>query len=255
MGIRSTLRRIGAPETTRSAMRDARDGQADGGAVARLVEMLRDVGIDGRFRFASAESIAARASRHGRRTPDRAVRRIIRKHRRGATAGGFVTGLGGFVTLPLMLPLNIAEFYVQATRMVAAIAAVRGYDLSETEVRTRVLAALVGEESGELLDNLGFGPVRSFATKQVAKRVQMPAMDEVTSAIGVRILQRFGLKSVRLFGKAIPLLGAVVGAWLDRRQIRAIARAAKRDFPPFSTTTGARGEQGARSGFGPREPQ
>jgi hypothetical protein len=30
--------------------------------------------------------------------------------------------VGGFITLPVALPVNVLEFYVQATRMVGAIA-------------------------------------------------------------------------------------------------------------------------------------
>ncbi len=53
----------------------------------------------------------------------------MRLHVVGGVVGGFVTGLGGFVTMPVALPVNIAEFYVQATRMVGAIATLRGYDV------------------------------------------------------------------------------------------------------------------------------
>ena len=34
-----------------------------------------------------------------------------------AGTGGFVTGFGGFVTMPIALPVNVAEFYFVATRM------------------------------------------------------------------------------------------------------------------------------------------
>ena len=44
---------------------------------------------------------------------------------RGA-AGGFITGVGGLWAMPLALPVNVVEFYVQAARMVSAIATLRG---------------------------------------------------------------------------------------------------------------------------------
>ena len=37
--------------------------------------------------------------------------------------------------MPVAVPVNVAEFYVQATRMVGGIATLRGYDLAEPEVR------------------------------------------------------------------------------------------------------------------------
>ena len=53
----------------------------------------------------------------------------------------------------------------------------------------------------------------------------------VANAIGGRILRRFGLRSVRLFGKAIPGLGGVIGAASDRGQLKKIARSALVMFP------------------------
>ncbi|WP_101653326.1 EcsC family protein [Brevibacterium ihuae] len=243
MGILNLLRRDQADtQTTRRAVAEAKkaprsesgaDPQAeDGGALQRMVEAFRDIGIDGKFTFDSAEKLARKAQRgRAKRNPDLAIRRIIRSHRRRVTAGGFLTGLGGAITLPVLLPTNVFEFYVQATRMVAAIAAVRGYDLSDDEVRTRVLAALVGEESGDVLRNIGLGPVAGFASPQVAKRLPQPQISAVASAIGGRIRRRFGLRSVRLFGKAIPGLGGVIGAATDRSQLKKIAKAAQTMFP------------------------
>ena len=41
----------------------------------------------------------------------------------------------------------------------------------------------------------------------------------------------FGLRSARLFGKAIPGLGGVLGALSDRKQLNRIAEAARKGFP------------------------
>lgn len=235
MGILGLLRRDDtAARTTRNAMKEARAGsqRERGGALQRMVEAFRDIGLDGKLTFASAETVARKAQRgRGKKNRDLAIRRIVRKHRRGVTVGGFLTGLGGVFTLPVLLPTNVVEFYVQATRMVGAIAAVRGYDLEDQEVRTRVLAALVGEESGDVLANVGLGPVAGVASRQVAKRLPLPQLSDVASAVGGRILRRFGLRSVRLFGKAIPGLGGVIGAIADRRALKKIAKTAREDFP------------------------
>lgn len=236
MGIFGVLRRDDeAGRTTREALREARSGAddaEDGGALLRLVESFRDIGLDGKLTYSSAADVARRARRgRGRRRPEVAVRRVVRRHRRGVTLAGFLTGLGGIFTLPILLPTNIFEFYVQATRMVGATAAVRGYDLEDKEVRARVLAALMGEESGDLLGSVGLGPVAGVATRQVAKRVPQTVESRIASALGGRIVRRFGLRSVRLFGKAIPGLGGVLGAISDQRQLGKIAKAAQKSFP------------------------
>lgn len=239
MGIFSMLRRDeSARSTARAAMKEARRGGDDasqGGALERVVTMIRDLGLDGKLAYASAADIAEHARRgRGRRRPKVAVRRIVRRHRWGVTVGGFVTGLGGFVTLPILLPTNVVEFYVQATRMVGAIAAVRGYDLEDEEVRVRVMAALLGEESGDVLKNVGLGPIAGVAARSVAGQLPTSPQSQVASAIGGRLLRRFGLRSTRLFGKAIPGLGAVLGALMDRSQLNRIAKAARESFPPVA---------------------
>lgn len=236
MGIFGLLRRDDeAGRTTREALQEARSGAAapDGGrALLRLVESFRDIGLEGRLTYSSAEQIARRARRgRGRRHPEVAVRRVVRRHRRGVTLAGFLTGLGGIFTLPVLLPTNVFEFYVQATRMVGATAAVRGHDLEDEEVRVRVLAALMGEESGDLLGSVGPGPVAGAATRQVAKRMPQTLESRIASALGGRVIRRFGLRSVRLFGRALPGLGGVLGALSDRRQLSKIAEAAQKSFP------------------------
>lgn len=232
-----------ARTTTRKAMKEARKGgsgkhgtkgaqaEESGGALQRMVESFRDIGLDGKMSFSSAQTVADKALKGNRKNPEKAVRKIIRSHRRGVTVGGFVTGLGGVVTLAALLPANVFEFYVQATRMVGAIAAVRGYDLDDEEIRTRVLAALVGEESDDILASVGLGPVAGVATRQITKRLPASPSTAVARAIGGRVLRRFGLRSVKLFGKAIPGLGGVIGAWGDRRALKKIADTALKDFP------------------------
>lgn len=237
MGIFRMLRRDDtARATARRAMAEARSGEAsEGGAVQRLIDAIRDIGLDGKLAFSSAEEVARKAQRgRARRRPEKAVRRLIRSHRRGVTAGGFLTGLGGVITLPVLLPTNVMEFYIQATRMVGAIAVVRGYDLDDEEIRVRVLAALLAEESGEVLRGIGLGPVAGAAARGVAGRFTGSPTSAVISALGGRMLKRFGLRSARLFGKAIPGLGGVLGALSDRRQLAKIAQTARRSFPPVA---------------------
>src|SRR5690606_29969842 len=142
------------------AMKEARSGEAtDGGAVQRLIDAIRDIGLDGKLTYSSAQEIARKAQRgRARKHPEKAVRRIIRPHRRGVTAGGFLTGLGGVITLPILLPTNVMELTVQAARLVGAIAADRGYDDADAAVRGRVLAALLAEEAADVLGTVGVGP-------------------------------------------------------------------------------------------------
>ena len=106
--------------------------------VVRALERVLDAGIDGRGPLESAQQVADRAL-NATSTREAAIDHIVRTHLGIGAAGGFVTGIGGFLTMPVALPANVAEFYLTATRMVASIAAVRGYDLSQEQIRAAVL--------------------------------------------------------------------------------------------------------------------
>lgn len=56
---------------------------------------------------------------------------------------GFITGLGGFSTLPVAIPADLAATYYINVRMVAAIAHLRGYNLKSDKTKTMIFLALV----------------------------------------------------------------------------------------------------------------
>lgn len=238
MGLLKLLGREESTGITRSAIKEARstpnDDASDGSALQTMVEAFRDIGLDGRLKYSSAERVARRALKRSGGNPRKAIRVVERQHRRGVMAAGFLTGLGGLITLPVLLPANVFEFYVQATRMVGAIASIRGYDIDDEEIRSRIVAALVGEDSEDILASIGLGPIAGMASRGIAKRLPSSPSTEVARAIGGRMLRQFGLQSVRLFGKAIPGLGGVLGAWSDRRVLKKIARTAEKNFPQVS---------------------
>lgn len=200
--------------------------------VTRMVERLMDVGIDGKGRFDSAQKVADRAMAP-HLDAERAIDALVRSHLRLAAAGGFVTGLGGFVVMPIALPANVLEFYLVATRMVAAIASTRGYDITQPEVRTAVLLALVGADADDLLKKLP--PLPGVSTGRLAvlaaQRLPGPVLLAVNKGVGFRLLSQVGKKSLSLFGKAVPLAGGFVGAGVDAYLLNRIASHARGEFP------------------------
>jgi EcsC protein family len=208
----------------------AQDGKPDGGMAAGLVERLLDVGIDGRGRFAPAQAVAD-AARREHPDVEAAVDAVVRRHLRLAATNGFVTSLGGFVTLPVALPANVVGFYAVATRMVAAVAALRGYDLSSPGVRDAVMLTLVGADADDLLRKAGVptgGRLASLATQ----RLPGPAAMVINKGIGFRLIGSAGRSALSRFGKAVPVLGGIVGAGVDAYLLRTIAGQARRELPP-----------------------
>ena len=58
----------------------------------------------------------------------------------------------------------------------------------------------------------------------------------VNKGIGFRLLSQVGKKSLTRFGKAVPLVGGVVGAGVDTFLLKRIADYARDEFPPRART-------------------
>ncbi len=200
------------------------------GLVVNLVQPLLDVGIDGKGPLPSAQKVAD-AARLKSGTVEEAVDRVVRTHLALAGSGGFLTGLGGFVTLPLALPVNVVEFYLVATRMTAAIAALRGYDLTQPQIRTAVLLALVGADADDLLRKAGVVTPTGKLTDLAAQRLPGPALMVVNKAVAFKLVSTVGRQTFTRLGRALPFAGGAVSAGLDSYMLKRIADHTRTEFP------------------------
>lgn len=209
------------------------NGDSAGGTArvaAGLIERLLDVGIDGAGPFDSAQQVADVATSE---QPDAeaAIDKIVASHLKKAAAGGFITGLGGIMTMTVALPANVVEFYLVATRMVAALASVRGYDIRRAEVRSAVLLTLVGADSDDLLKKAGVMSTGRLANL-ASERLPGPALMALNKGVGFRLASQMGKKGLTRFGKMVPVVGGAVGAGVDTYLLHRIADHARQEFPP-----------------------
>ncbi len=210
-------------------------GSSQGGltaAATRLVERLADVGIDGKGPFDSAHRVAATALKHARGDTEEALRIIRHDHRQIGAVGGFVTGLGGFFTMPISLPANVIEFYLVATRLTAATAKVRGYDIDQPEIRSAILLTLVGADRNDLLKKAGLQAGTGKLSALATDRLPAPALMVLNKAIGFRLLGRIGQSTFARLGRLLPVIGGIVGATIDVYLLNRIGRQAAKEFPP-----------------------
>lgn len=215
---------------TRSALEAAQDPTADDGAINKVVGMLLDVGLDGRGPIDSATQIAESALRE-KGSAEEAVRAIARGTMLRGGVGGFVTGLGGFVTMPIALPANVLEFYVQATRMVGAIATLRGYDVADERIRTAVLLTLVGSRSDEVLKKAGMATGGGRVTSMALRGLPPAALMVINKAVGFNLMRGVGTRVLGKLGRGVPIAGGFVGAGIDTYMMKKIADHAMREFP------------------------
>ena len=198
--------------------------------IYKVLQPILAVGIEGKGPLPSAQQVADQA-RMKTRSLDEAVDHVIRNHLAMAGTGGFVTGFGGFVTMPIALPVNVAEFYFVATRMTAAIAALRGYDLSEPHIRTAVLLALVGADSEDLIRKAGIVSPTGRLTDLAAQQLPGPALMMINKGIAFRLIGTVGRSTFSRLGRALPFVGGGVSAGIDAYLLKRIADHAKEEFP------------------------
>lgn len=222
-----------SPKSKPAAQPDIDD--VDQGTLERtataLVSRLVDLGIDGLGPLSSAQQLAdATLAKKGDERS--AIAAVVSNARKQAAAGGFVTGLGGFFTLPVALPANILGFYVIATRSVAAIAALRGFDLSDERVRASVLLVLTGQDASGVLSKVGIGGTGGVVTRLLSSRVPKNTLMLVQKGVGFRLLTQAGKGVLARFGRFIPLAGGVIGAGSDLWSVGGILKAARKEFGP-----------------------
>lgn len=206
----------------------------DPGRVGQFVRRLLAVGLDGKGPVQPAAEMGRRVrARSG--SDKEAIRTIRRRSVFGGGIGGFATGVGGFVTMPVAIPVNVGEFYIQAVRMVGAIAAIRGYDLEDPQIRTSVLLTLVGSRADDVLKSVGISSPTGRLTNVAMKRLPPEALMLINKAIAMRLLKAVGERTLTKLGRGIPVAGGVIGGGFDMWMMKRIADQAVRSFPAVNS--------------------
>lgn len=88
---------------------------------ASAADQVIKVAIHGAGPLKGAEEVAEEHLAHYPDDREKAIKQLIATHVRLAAASGFVTGLGGVVTLPVTIPAALAGLYLLGARMSAGI--------------------------------------------------------------------------------------------------------------------------------------
>jgi hypothetical protein len=206
-----------------------RSGKSASELAERFVKELLERGISGVGPFAGAEQVAEEHA-SGAEDVEQAIERLVRTHVRLAAGSGFATSLGGFVTLPVSVPAGVGGLYLIATRMCAAIAHLRGYDVHSEEVRSAIMVCMLGSAGAEVLKNAGV-QIGTKSTTAALKKLPGRLLIEINKKVGYRLLTKFGQRDVINLAKLVPAVGGVVGATVDGVSCRGIAVYAKSTFP------------------------
>lgn len=162
-------------------------------------------------------------------SPEKAINSLIRWQNTKSVTSGFVTGVGGYLTLPIAIPANISSVLYVQTRMIATIAHIRGYNLKDDQIQSFVYVALTGHSAAGIMKQAGMKFGTSLST-QLIKKVPFEVIKAINAKVGFRLVTKFGEKGVVNLGKAIPLIGGAIGGTVDGLSTNVIGKTAKRVF-------------------------
>jgi hypothetical protein len=178
--------------------------------------------------FDSAVALAESYRRPGD-SPVRSADRLIRWQVTKAGTAGFMMGLGGALTLPLTIPLNVASTLILQLRMIAGVAHLGGHDLKSDQVRSMAFACLCGSSAADVLKGVGVELGRKL-TQQTIKRLSVEVLRKINHAVGYRLVTMLGEKGLVNFGRFIPLVGGIVSGGFDASTTLTLGTVARRMF-------------------------
>ena len=157
------------------------------------------------------------------------ARQLVRWQVTKAGTSGFLSGLGGVITMLVAIPANIASVMYVQIRMIAAVAHLGGHDIRNDQVRTLCYTCMCGKAAGDVVKNTGIS-LGTKLTEQAIKKVAGKTLKNINKKVGFRLVTKFGEKGIINLGKMVPIAGGVVGGTFDAASTYVIGKIARTTF-------------------------
>ncbi|WP_278969517.1 EcsC family protein [Megasphaera elsdenii] len=196
--------------------------------MVKILDISYDKALNGVAGMKGAADLATDYMAHGGDL-EAQVDALIKNQIIKCGTSGFLTSLGGFITLPVALPANVASVIYMQMQMIAAIARMGGYDLHDDRVKTLIIACLCGNEVKEILKQAGI-QIGKKLTERAVQKISSALIVRINRAVGFRLLTKFGTKGAINLSKAIPVIGGFIGGGVDAYSTKVIGNKAKELF-------------------------
>ena len=162
-------------------------------------------------------------------TAEKAAKALVANQLVKCTTSGFLTGLGGIITLPVAVPANVSSVLYVQLRMIAAVAKLGGYEPNTDQVQTLVYACMTGQAVADVLKGTGVKLGTKIATASIEK-ISGATLTRINQKVGFRLITKFGQTGIINLGKMVPLAGGVIGGGFDLVTTNIIAQNALKMF-------------------------
>lgn len=196
-----------------------------------LVKQITDNATKGSVHISGAKELAESYLKNkSYKNNDERVHALIKWESRKNFAAGFITGIGGLITLPVSIPTSLLSTWVIQARLCAAIAHIYGHDIEDEKVKTIVLLSIMGDFGKEFLKDLGLKTGKGMAG-QLIKNLTPKIIYSINEKIGFKLINKFGQKTIMSgLNKTIPIMGGVIGGTIDAAACKAVGETAKYIF-------------------------
>ena len=204
--------------------------EAEESKALQVANWLTEKAVGGVGPLSSAEELALEyLNDSSYESNDKRVDSLIKWETSKNFSTGFITGLGGFATLPVTIPASLGASWILQARMAAAIARIYGHDLSEDRVKTLILCVIIGQDIKEVCKQAGI-KIGTKLTYVAIRKLPVEALKRINKAVGFRLLTKTGEKGIINLYKLVPVVGGVVGGTFDAVTCRITAKAAREAF-------------------------
>ena len=197
--------------------------------IMQLLDKLYDQSVQGIAKVSPPIEELANNYLKKNKNIETAAKKFIKYQIAKCTTSGFVSGLGGLITLPVAIPANVGSVMYVQMRMIACLAYMGGYDTDSDQVQTLVYACLAGISLDQVLKNVGI----QFGTKvtmSLVRKIPGTVLTKINQKVGFRFLTKFGTKGLINIGKAVPIVGGVISGGFDFAETKLIANRAYKMF-------------------------
>lgn len=196
--------------------------------ILQVLDWAYEKAVNGVSGLDSASELAAPYMKQDGSHEDK-VNSLIRWQITKAGTSGFITGLGGVITLPVAIPANIASVIYVQLRMIAAIAHMGGYDVRDDRVKTLAYACLTGSAITDIVKDVGIS-VGTKITQAAIKNISREAILKINRAVGFKLITVYGSKGVFNLMKMVPIAGGIIGGTIDSVSTNTIGNIARDTF-------------------------
>ena len=157
------------------------------------------------------------------------AKRLVKWQMAKVGTSGFITGIGGLITMPVAIPANITSVMYVQVRMIASIAVMGGYDIRSDQVKSLVYMCLCGSAVTDIVKDVGINVGTKLSITAINK-ISGATLTKINQAVGFRLLTKFGQTGVINLGKSIPFVGGIIGGTVDGVSTKTIGNIAINTF-------------------------